>query len=142
MYPDIVLGPPGTGKTTRLLNKVEAALERGVEPDKIGYVSFTKRAAHEAVSRAVERFKIDRQDFRYFRTLHSLCFNALGLSNGDVFEGKKVLEFGRWIGIELTETRFSDDGLLIGFTPGDRAMFMENKARVRNVDLREQYEES
>lgn len=140
MYPDIVLGPPGTGKTTRLLSKVEAALERGVEPDKIGYVSFTKRAANEAITRAVKKFKIERTDFRYFRTLHSLCFNALGLSNGDVFEGKKVLEFGRWVGIELSEMRYSDDGLLIGFTAGDRALFMENLARVRGVDLREQFE--
>lgn len=69
-----------------------------------------------------------------------MCFNALGLSNGDVFEGKKVVEFGHWVGYALSEMRYSDDGLLSGFTPADRALFMENLARVRCVDLREQYE--
>lgn len=140
MFPDIVLGPPGTGKTTNLLARVEESLARGVPPDRIGYVSFTKRAAQEAVERAVEKFKLEKTELRYFRTLHSMCFNALGLSNGDVFEGKKVLEFGRWIGMQMSEAKFSDDGLLVGFTVGDRAMFMENLARVRCVELRDQYE--
>lgn len=140
VHPDIVLGPPGTGKTTNLLGQVEASLERGVPPDRIGYVSFTKKAAQEAVDRAMKKFSLGKDSLRYFRTLHSMCFNALGLSNSDVFEGKKVAEFGRWIGVELSEARMSDDGLLSGFTPGDRAMFMENLSRVRRVELREQYE--
>ena len=39
----IVLGPPGTGKTTTLLNKVDDYLKQ-TDPDKIGYfasVSYT-----------------------------------------------------------------------------------------------------
>lgn len=142
MYPDIVLGPPGTGKTTTLLGMVEESLARGVEPDRIGYVSFTRKAAQEASERAQKRFGLDKDSLRYFRTLHSMCFNSLGLSNGDVFEGKKVIEFGHWAGYELSEMRMSDDGLLIGFTPGDRAMFMENLARVRGIDIRDQYDEN
>ncbi len=119
---------------------VEESLARGVPPDRIGYVSFTRRAAEEATSRAVTKFGIPKTDLRYFRTLHSMCFNALGLSNGDVFEGKKLVEFGNWAGFELSEMRYSEDGLLTGFTPGDRALFMENLARVRCVSLREQYD--
>lgn len=140
MTPDIVIGPPGTGKTTRLLGMVEESLARGVPPEQIGYVSFTKRAAGEAIERAMAKFGLPRERLRFFRTLHSLCFNALGLSNGDVFEGKKVVEFGQWLGVELSEMRFSDDGTMAGFTPGDRAMFMENLARVRMVPLRQQFD--
>jgi superfamily I DNA/RNA helicase len=42
----IVLGPPGTGKTTTLLNKVDDYLKQ-TDPDKIGYFAFTQKAAHE-----------------------------------------------------------------------------------------------
>ncbi len=43
----IVLGPPGTGKTTTLLNKVEEHLKE-TDPNKIGFFSFTQKAAYEA----------------------------------------------------------------------------------------------
>ena len=53
---NLVLGPPGTGKTTYLLNKVEQFFNAGIRPEKLGYVAFTKKAANEALSRAVEKF--------------------------------------------------------------------------------------
>ena len=37
----IVLGPPGTGKTTTLLNEVDKYLKQ-TDPDKIGYFLYTK----------------------------------------------------------------------------------------------------
>ena len=47
----IVLGPPGTGKTTTLLNKVDDYLKE-TDPDKVGYFAFTQKAAYEARDRA------------------------------------------------------------------------------------------
>ena len=38
----IVLGPPGTGKTTTLLNKVDDYLKQ-TDPDKIGYFALHKK---------------------------------------------------------------------------------------------------
>jgi len=42
-----ILGPPGTGKTTRLLHYARTFLKLGTPIDKIGYFAFTKKAATE-----------------------------------------------------------------------------------------------
>ena len=69
-----IFGPPGTGKTENLLKRVERYLKKGHSPDEICYISFTNKAVNECVSRVRKRFKgYDEDDFRYFRTLHSLA---------------------------------------------------------------------
>lgn len=138
--PEIVLGPPGTGKTTTLLGYVEDALARGVPSDQIGYLSFTRRAASEAASRASKRFSRDPDDFPYFRTIHSLCFRFLGLSGADVMERQKLQEFAEEAGVRING-RWSEDGNLSGFDTGDRIIFMENLSRIRGITLLEQYQE-
>ena len=88
---NIVLGPPGTGKTTFLLEKVEKFLEEGTDPRSIAYLAFTKKAATEALDRAVEKFMFDAEDLPYFRTIHSLCYRQLNLKKSDVL-GKQDLK--------------------------------------------------
>lgn len=139
---EIILGPPGTGKTTKLLSMVEEEIASGTPPDRIGYFSFTKKAAREAVGRATEKFGLSSKDLPYFRTLHSLCFRTVGMAQADVFDGKKVLEFGDWLGLRLSETQRLDDTTKFGFTDGDRALFMENMARVMGRPLRQVYDEN
>jgi DNA helicase II / ATP-dependent DNA helicase PcrA len=69
-----LFGPPGTGKTTTLLNRIEKYIERGVQPHKIAYFSFTKKAINEGIDRAKTRFpNLQEQDLYNFRTIHSFC---------------------------------------------------------------------
>lgn len=77
MSATIIFGPPGTGKTTELMARLEHELASGLPPERIAFVSFTKAAVNEAVSRATERFKYNKKQFFWFRTLHSMCFAAL-----------------------------------------------------------------
>lgn len=141
MMPEIVLGPPGTGKTTTLLNMVDEELSKGTPPQKIGYLSFTKKAANEAVNRACQKFSLNKRDFRYFRTIHSLCYHELGLSDGDVMDGRRQMEFGDYIGIKVSPYKSMDDPNMFGFEIGDRILFMINLARVRCIPLRQQFNE-
>lgn len=141
MATEIVVGIPGGGKTTTLLNIVEDELASGTPPDRIGYISFTKRAAEEAIGRASTRFKLARKAFPYFRTIHSLCFQALGIKSADVLQGHRLEEFGDVVGCKITGRFSLDDGTFTGFEKGDRLLFMENLARVRRIPLRQLYDE-
>ena len=51
-----ILGPPGTGKTTRLIKYVKTFVKLGTPIDKIGYFAFTKKAAEEAVNRTLDLY--------------------------------------------------------------------------------------
>jgi len=87
---NIVVGPPGTGKTTFLLNEVEKFLEKGTSPGRIAYLAFTRKAAREALERATTKFILDSQDLPYFRTIHSLCYRQLNLKKSDVLSIEKT----------------------------------------------------
>lgn len=109
MQKKLILGPPGTGKTTALIEVVADLLSKGVPPEKIAYVSFTRKAAEEARDRAREKFpKLPLSSFDNFRTLHSLAYRELGLRQSDVMTSHNWEDISEMTGRQLSPDAFND----------------------------------
>ena len=139
---NIIIGPPGTGKTTKLLSLVEQELAEGVDSKAIGYFAFTNRAANEAKERAYALFNYDSDDLPYFRTLHSLAFQRLGLSRSQVFNEDQRKDFGDLMGLEITGKTPFEEGSFAFSKKGDQILGMVEVARVKGISVRQQWQQA
>jgi superfamily I DNA/RNA helicase len=105
-----IYGPPGTGKTTNLIELIREAISSGIEPDMIGYFSFTNKATEEAKSRMGKEFpQYDIEaDFPYFQTIHSLANNALR-TKVTVISDKQAKDFDPDVQIERPFMKKGDE---------------------------------
>lgn len=134
MHRTKVFGPPGTGKTTRLLQIMEQELAAGVPPERLAYLTFTVAARKEAKTRAAEKFGFTQAQLKWFRTLHSVAYELLGVNQHALVTGDKGLEeFSELYGYEFTNgIKFSDEGLpSFGFGKGDQLMAFDHFRRHR-----------
>lgn len=127
----LVLGPPGCGKTTDLLSRVEEFLGTGTKPNRVAFVSFTRKAVLEATSRACKKFNLKTEDFPFFKTIHSLCFSLLDAGRDDMMGTVNYRELGDALGYRFDGTfEESETGMPSGAKEGDKLLFMDNYARV------------
>ena len=134
----IVIGPPGTGKTTTLLNLVDKYLKE-TDPDKIGYFAFTQKAAYEARDRAMDKFNYSEDDLPYFRTLHSLAFRRLGINKDNVMQRRHYEDLGKKIDFPVDYMEYDDEEGGIFTTKSDYLRIIQ-LAKLRNISFEKQYD--
>ena len=134
-----ILGPPGTGKTTRLLNYAKTFIKLGTPIEKIGYFAFTKKAAGEAKERMLDQNPhISEKQLKRFRTLHSLAFWKLGMKKSEVMQDEHYEDIGRSLGIEVTV--YSNGEEKTGFVDSDSEYFnIINAARIKEIPIEDEY---
>jgi len=140
-----IFGPPGTGKTTTLINIVKDKIIFGMDPTKIAFMSFSRKAATEAKDRAAGELNLNTDQMVYFRTLHSLAFTWMGLTTRQVFKGSDYNELGKLVGLEFRSnpTVGLEDGPLFQIgAGGDKYMSVIQMARVREVSLEQQFNDT
>ena len=133
----IVLGPPGTGKTTTLLNEVDKYLKE-TDPDKIGYFSFTQKAAYEARDRAMSKFNFSEDDLPYFRTLHSLAFRRLGIKKENVMQRSHYEDLGKKMGMMVDYHEYDNEHTGLFTTKSDLLRIVQ-LAKLRGITPEQQF---
>ena len=120
---EILFGPPGTGKTTALIHAVELAMQDGTPPERIAYVAFSRKAAHEAKARALAKFSsLAAADLTWFRTLHATAYHRLALRKGQVLTTQDFATIGKDLGLTFRGHYESEWGLMEGGSLGDRCL--------------------
>jgi len=139
----LILGPPGCGKTTRLIAEIRDALAQGAHPSRIGVISFTRKAIEEMVTRACAEFNLDPKDFPYMRTSHSFGFRGLGLQPQDIMNKEDYENVGREIGLtfEGNMSNALEDGMPLITIGGSGAKYLQmiDRARLRMVDFQREF---
>ena len=134
-----VVGPPGTGKTRRLLNEVQKYVNKGVPLDRIGYFAFTRKAAGEARDRYLDKNKdLTKKDIQYFQTLHSLAFNQLGLKEENVMQDENYKLIGETCGIQIKYASYETNNWNGIFSSDSEYLSLINLARVKQISVMDQ----
>jgi len=138
-----VIGPPGTGKTRRLLNEVHKYVKKGVSLDRIGYFAFTRKAAGEARDRYLAKNEhLTKKDIKHFQTLHSLAFNKLGLREENVMQELNYKAIGESCGIQIKYASYENNAWNGIFSSNSEYLNIINLARAKQIDPLEQFDKN
>jgi len=90
-----IFGPPGTGKSTAIIREMRDSIKAGVDPAKVGLVSFTRAAARELAQRS------GLSSNPNVATIHSYAFRLCELSREQVVSMADLREFSKLVKIPL-----------------------------------------
>jgi superfamily I DNA/RNA helicase len=121
---------------------IDGLLQSGVPANRIAFVSFTRKALTEAVDRACTKFELPKSQFPLFKTIHAMCFAALGIGKKDIIGKEHFRELGDWLGYAFDGTWDESEGVPVGSAVGDKLLFLDNLARITMRPLREIWEEN
>ena len=132
-----VLGPPGCGKTTFLLSTFRECLSH-TQLDRMGYFSFSKQAAYEALERAEKHIELTGADRLVFSTLHSFTYRLLDLHREEVFNNHHERVFAKKLGLKR---QWDNDQGVFSVTKDDRIAAIVKYATVTGIPIEELWKE-
>lgn len=138
----LIFGPPGCGKTHTMINIVRDELNRGTPPDRIGFVSFSRKSIEEARDRVGKELGLTERDVPWFKTLHSIGFNWLGMDKRDTIQPADFRKLGQALGMQFdTSTAEAlEEGLVpLSAKEGNRYLEIISRAKLRCITMDQEY---
>ena len=130
--PIVVIGPPGTGKTTFILNKIEEYIQQEVKIDEIAFFSFSNKAVDEAKQRAADRFKVPMNQLENFSTLHSFALRQMGLTREYILSKNDWRNISNVLRISINVSN-DDDSFFNSYD--EKYIHLIEKAKRRDISL-------
>jgi DNA helicase-2/ATP-dependent DNA helicase PcrA len=129
-------GPPGTGKTHKLISRAKAYIRIGTPLDSIAYFAFTKKAAKVAR----DRMPVDNDKLYYFRTIHSFAFDQLDLNTKKVMQPSDYEKIGKQLNVRVKYyDKYNKEEIF--YLNNDSPYFqMIGRAMNRDITIREEYD--
>jgi superfamily I DNA/RNA helicase len=131
----LIVGPPGTGKTTALLRVLREELDRGVPPDRIAFWSFTRAARLEALGRVHVELGLSEDDMPWLRTVHSTAYRLLHVRPERLMLDERWQEFGKKHGYTLSSIYAEDLAEPPRRTDADTMRYVLGWGRCRRYDV-------
>jgi superfamily I DNA/RNA helicase len=101
----ICLAAAGAGKTTAVVNRITELLAV-YRPDEIAFATFTRKGVANGIERTLQANPgLTAADLPYFKTLHALCFQELGLSHKAILQQRHMEVFNAAITNEQDKHR-------------------------------------
>jgi superfamily I DNA/RNA helicase len=135
----LIFGPPGCGKTHTLIDIVRKHLENNGNPERIGFVSFSKKSVMEARDRISK--DLTPKQIPWFRTLHSIGYQWLGMKDENMMTKYDFNKLGQELGLTFdsnTATSMSDGLITSSFNKGNKYLEDIGRATMRKISLAEQ----
>lgn len=138
----LIFGPPGCGKTHTMINIVREELKRGTPPDRIGFVSFSRKSIEEARNRVSSELQLTEKDVPWFKTLHSIGFNWLGMDKSETIQAADFHALGNALGMAFdsgTATTLEEGLIPVSAKEGNKYLEVISRAKLRCITLEQEY---
>lgn len=138
----LIFGPPGCGKTHTMINIVRDELSKGTAPDRIGFVSFSRKSIEEARNRVSTELQLTEKDVPWFKTLHSIGFNWLGMDKSETIQSGDFRALGNALGMAFdsgTATALEEGLIPVSAKEGNKYLEVISRAKLRCITLEQEY---